>query len=184
LIVPFIIITFVALVIKKSLHDWHHGSLGLLLSMSLTILVTQTFKILVGRPRPDFIDRCQPINGSTDAQIYGLSSSEICTRTDLLTDGFKSFLSGHSSGAFAGLGFLSFYLAGKLHIFDRKGHTYKGFIAVAPLILAIYIAISRTRDYRHHWQDVLSGSILGIYLTFKSSLKYFTISYLISFSFN
>lgn len=97
MIVPFIIITFVALVIKRSLHDWHHGTLGLLLSMSLTLLLTEIFKILVGRPRPDFIDRCQPIRGSTDAQIYGLSSSEICTRTDLLNDGFKSFLSGHSS---------------------------------------------------------------------------------------
>ncbi|GBC07864.1 hypothetical protein RclHR1_07740003 [Rhizophagus clarus] len=178
LIVPFIIISFVALVIKRSLHDWHHGSLGLLLSVSLTLLITETFKILVGRPRPDLIDRCQPIKSSADAQVYGLSSSEICTRTDLLNDGFKSFLSAHASISFAGLGFLSFYLAGKLHVFDRKGHTYKGFIAVAPLILATYIAISRTQDYRHHWQDVLSGSILGFVLGFYAYHQYYPLLYL------
>ncbi|EXX68578.1 putative phosphatidic acid phosphatase type 2 [Rhizophagus irregularis DAOM 181602=DAOM 197198] len=178
LIIPFIIITFVALVIKRSLHDWHHGSLGLLFSISLALLITETFKVLVGRPRPDFIDRCQPIKGSTDAQVYGLSSSEICTRTDLLSDGFKSFLSGHSSTSFAGLGFLTFYLTGKLHIFDRKGYTYKGFVAVAPLILAIWIAISRTQDYRHHWQDVLAGSILGLVLGLYAYHQFYPLLYL------
>lgn len=96
MVVPFIIITFVALAIKRSLHDWHHGLLGLLLSLSLTSMLTEILKITVGRPRPDFIDRCQPIEGSVDP-IYGLSNLDICTRTDLLKDGFKSFPSGHSS---------------------------------------------------------------------------------------
>jgi diacylglycerol diphosphate phosphatase/phosphatidate phosphatase len=30
-----------------------------------------------------------------------------------------------------------------------------------PIIGALLIAISRTRDYRHHWQDVTIGAILG-----------------------
>lgn len=50
--------------------------------------------------------------------------------------------------SFAGLGFLSFYLAGKLHLFDERGHTGKAWIALAPLTGALLTAISRTMDYR------------------------------------
>lgn len=66
------------------------------MGLTLTLMVTEVFKNTVGRPRPDFIDRCQPRAGSIDP-VLGLSNSTICTRTDLLKDGFKSFLSGHSS---------------------------------------------------------------------------------------
>ena len=62
------------------------------------------------------------------------------------------------------MGFLSLYLAGKLHVFDRKGYTYKGFVVATPLMIAILIAVSRTQDYRHHWQDVVAGSILGKFI--------------------
>src|ERR1051325_164964 len=104
--------TFTALVIKKSMHDWHHSSLGLLMGLTLTLMITALFKNTVGRPRPDFIDRCQPKVGDTDPE-FGLSSSAICTRTDLLRDGYKSFLSGHSSSI------LSIHL---LNVINRELH--------------------------------------------------------------
>ena len=63
--------------------------------------------------------------------------------------------------SFAGLGYLTFYLAGKLHIFDKKGHTYKSLLTTLPLIGAALIAISRTQDYRHHWQDITVGGLIG-----------------------
>jgi len=101
-------------------------------------------KITVGRPRPDFLSRCQPPEGLTDAP-YGLTDWTVCRQTDnaIMRDGFRSFFSGHSSRAlriksflittnlkpfsvsFAGLGFLSFYLAGKLHLFDSRGHAVR-----------------------------------------------------------
>lgn len=46
--------------------------------------------------------------------------------------------------AWAGLGYLSLYLAGKMHLFDRRGHAIKAWIAFAPLIGATLIAVSRT----------------------------------------
>jgi diacylglycerol diphosphate phosphatase/phosphatidate phosphatase len=101
-----------------------------------------------------------PIGILTDPDNM-LSSSSLCTRTDLLKDGFKSFPSGHSSFSFGGLGFLSLYLAGKLHLFDERGHIYKSIIVLAPLILAALIAISRVDNYRHHWHDVTVGAIIG-----------------------
>lgn len=54
------------------------------------------------------------------------------------------------------------YLAGKLHLFDERGHIYKSVVVLAPMILAALIAASRVADYRHHWQDVSVGSIIGI----------------------
>lgn len=140
-------------------------------------MVTETTKICAGRPRPDLIDRCQPLAGSANGSPYGLATAAICTRTDLLREGFRSFPSGHSSSAFAGLGFLSFYLAGKLHLFEKRGcvrsqcfhllnYLYKmmlqisratiaAWLALTPLLGATLIGISRTMDYRHHATDVL-----------------------------
>ena len=64
--------------------------------------------------------------------------------------------------AFAGLGYLSLYLAGKMHLFDRRGYSVRSFfshgrflmtdsraqikawLALAPIIGATLIAISRT----------------------------------------
>jgi diacylglycerol diphosphate phosphatase/phosphatidate phosphatase len=47
--------------------------------------------MMVGRPRPDLIDRCQPPAGATDHALYGLSTVDICTNTNRaqLDDGFK-----------------------------------------------------------------------------------------------
>jgi len=140
----------------------------------MTGAFTQFSKIMAGRPRPDIIDRCKPIPGSVDP-IYQLSTSAICTETDqaILRDGWRSFFSGHSSLSFAGLGFLSFYLAGKLHLFDRRGHTAKAWISLTPLAGASLVAISRSMDYRHHWHDILVGSVVGLLLAYFSYRQYF-----------
>jgi hypothetical protein len=47
--------------------------------------------MMVGRPRPDLIDRCRPPLGSTDHALHGLSTVDICTNTNKaqLDDGFK-----------------------------------------------------------------------------------------------
>src|SRR5688500_15634994 len=89
--------TITALVIRKSSHDCHHASLRLMIGLTSILMITALIKNTIGRPRPDFIDRCQPREGSVDP-LHGLSDYAICTRTELLKDGFKSFLSGHSSG--------------------------------------------------------------------------------------
>jgi len=115
-----------------------------------------------------------PVPGSVDP-IHGLSTSAICTQTDefIMRDGFRSFPSGHSSLSFAGLGFLSLYLAGKLHLFDRRGHTGKAWLSLTPLAGAALVAISRSMDYRHHWHDILVGSVLGLTLAYFSYRQYF-----------
>jgi len=171
---PLILQPMVNLMTVRSWWDFHNGTLGLILSLSIAGAITQFSKITVGRPRPDLVARCIPKPGSVDP-IYGLSTQAICTQTDesILRDGFRSFPSGHSSLSFAGLGFLSFYLAGKLHLFDERGYSHKAWISLTPLAGAALVAISRTMDYRHHWHDVVTGSLLGLTVSYFGYRQYF-----------
>ncbi|KAG8748038.1 hypothetical protein FRC10_009790 [Ceratobasidium sp. 414] len=141
LVAPAVLMLIVNLLTVRSWWDWHNILLGLATTGSLT----QVVKVTVGRPRPDLIDRCQPISGAAGSSLYGLVSANICTQTDhaKLKDGFRSFFSGHSSLSFAGLGFLSFYLAGKMHLFDKRGHTSKAWVSLIPLTGALLVAISQ-----------------------------------------
>lgn len=98
-------------------------------------------------------DRCQPPPGIKNPPL-GLLNHTICTAdqtTYEFKDGFKSFPSGHASCklsihtydmhlcicvytniliiwmylvSFAGLGYLSFFLAGKMHLFDEGGVSF------------------------------------------------------------
>jgi diacylglycerol diphosphate phosphatase/phosphatidate phosphatase len=64
---------------------------------------------------------------------------------------------------FAGLVFLSLYLAGKLRLFVVKtGYFYRAFICSVPILGAVLIGVSRIRDYKHHTWDVVIGALLGI----------------------
>ena len=64
--------------------------------------------------------------------------------------------------SFAGLGFLSLYLAGKLELFNGRGHVSKLAIVFTPLLAALLVGLSRVDDYWHHWQDVFAGAFIGM----------------------
>jgi len=73
-VIPAVLILLVALIWRRSFWDWHNGWLGLLLSVSLTTVFTQAVKVTVGRPRPDLIDRCQPVADAANRAVYGACS--------------------------------------------------------------------------------------------------------------
>ncbi|KAF2834290.1 PAP2-domain-containing protein, partial [Patellaria atrata CBS 101060] len=159
---------------KDRLWELNCGILGLFLSVGAAFTVTGALKNAIGKPRPDLIDRCQP-NVMQDPTPWGLVNHTVCTQTDnhILKDGFRSFPSGHSSTAFAGLFYLSIYLAAKLHVLDSKGEVWKSFIVIIPSLGASLIAGSRIMDARHHPFDVLSGSALGMLVAWGSYRQYF-----------
>ncbi|VAI76701.1 unnamed protein product [Triticum turgidum subsp. durum] len=137
-------------------------SRSLLFSVLITAIVTVAIKDAVGRPRPDFFWRCFPDGVPKYDNVTG---DVICHgKPGAIKEGYKSFPSGHASGAFAGLGFLSWYLAGKMKAFDRRGHIAKLCIVLLPLLSATMVAVSRVTDYWHHWQDVFAGGVLEKYI--------------------
>ncbi|EHA8589780.1 putative lipid phosphate phosphatase 3, chloroplastic [Cocos nucifera] len=144
---------------RRDVYDLHHAILGLLFSVLITGVITDALKDAVGRPRPDFYWRCFP----DGKELYDpVTGNVICHgERSLLKDGHKSFPSGHTSWSFAGLGFLALYLSGKIKAFDQRGHVAKLCIVFLPLLVACLIGISRVDDYRHHWQDVFAGGLLG-----------------------
>ncbi|KAG0276060.1 hypothetical protein BGZ95_008051 [Linnemannia exigua] len=156
-LLPMVTVGVIAIFQRRSYTDLHNGLLGLFLAQSLVLIVTDSVKIAVGRPRPDFLDRCLSLYDNAYAgtpldqlrdPVNLLSNSTICTRTELLRDGFKSFPSGHSSFSFGGLGFLSMYLAGKLHLFDERGHIYKSLVDVtAGSFIGFFFAVFAYRQY-------------------------------------
>ncbi|QKX63305.1 uncharacterized protein TRUGW13939_10474 [Talaromyces rugulosus] len=156
-----------SIISRPSAYKFHITLLALISSLMTTPLITDIIKNTVGRPRPDLISRCRPQRGTPEHELLTIS---ICTQTNehLLQEGWRSFPSGHSSFAFAGLGFLTLFLAGQLRVFRPRADLGRCLLAFAPTIGALMIAISRLGDYRHDVWDVSAGSILG------SCIAYFT----------
>lgn len=172
LVFPTLLILLLTLLIAPSQHKCHVTLLGLYISFILSSLLTDIIKNAVGRPRPDLIARCKPEKGTPDHQLV---TYKVCTETDhhILHDGWRSFPSGHSSSAFAGLGYLSLVLVGQLHVLRPRTDLSKALIAIAPLVGAALIAISRCEDYRHDVWDVTAGSTLGSLVALFSYRRYF-----------
>ncbi|MCH84552.1 lipid phosphate phosphatase 2-like, partial [Trifolium medium] len=91
----------------------------------------------------------------------------------VIKEGHKSFPSGHTSWSFAGLVYLSWYLSGKVRVFDRRGHVAKLCLVLLPLLTAALIAVSRVDDYWHHWQDVFAGGLIGTTISSFCYLQFF-----------
>ncbi|CAN6451897.1 unnamed protein product [Victoria cruziana] len=184
--VPFFAVPLIAIVLpmgifilyyiyRKDVYDFHHAILGLLFSVLVTAVITDAIKDAVGRPRPDFFWRCFP----DGIGVYDhVTRNVVCHgNKSVIKEGHKSFPSGHTSWSFAGLGFLSLYLSGKIRAFDQNGHIAKLCIVFLPLLAAALVGISRVDDYWHHWQDVFAGGLLGFVVAAFCYLQFFPAPY-------
>jgi membrane-associated phospholipid phosphatase len=150
----------------------------LLLTLAQCLLladgITNTIKVLVLRPRPNFLAYCdykgfQLASSSGNYTSYNLAtqpnavgSTSSCLSKSSLPDSVLSFPSGHSSLSFAGMTFVSLLLK---HAIEGWGQFkllgLHGAIVAAPLFLSSWVAITRIQDYFHHEDDVMMGSFIG-----------------------
>ncbi|KAL9453301.1 hypothetical protein AB3S75_008995 [Citrus x aurantiifolia] len=156
---------------RRDVYDLHHSILGLLYAVLITGVITDAIKNATGRPRPNFFWRCFP----DGVPHYGGQWGDVlCHGKDSeVREGHKSFPSGHTSWSFAGLGFLSLYLSGKIKAFDGRGHVVKLCIVLLPLLVASLVGVSRVCDYWHHWQDVFAGGMIGLVVATLCYLQFF-----------
>lgn len=122
-----------SLIWRRKLWEWNTAWMGLALSLATAFMITQGMKLLFGKPRPDLLSRCRPdlsrvaeftVNSAVNAvpddfsPYWRLVTSAICQNTDhdILQDGFKSFPSGHASFSWAGLLYLTMFLASKFSV--------------------------------------------------------------------
>ncbi|KAG7747471.1 hypothetical protein KL912_003495 [Ogataea haglerorum] len=142
-------------------------------ALGTCVFVTDVFKNWIGRCRPDFLDRCQPDPTAIKDTLY--YAKEICTTKykQRLLDGFRTTPSGHSSMSFAALGYTSLWLLGQLQATRTEVGAWRSVVAMLPALYAFYVAMSRTQDYRHHFVDVLLGSVLGSLLAWWSYRRVF-----------
>ncbi|KAI6170115.1 AcidPPc domain-containing protein [Aphelenchoides besseyi] len=126
-------------------------------------LMVDIAKYTIGRQRPHFIAVCQPSRGFRECPPnHEYIDNFECMGPDKyrIHESMLSFYSGHSAFSFYAAVYTSFYLQARL---------YRPLISrlVLPVIQfalfsgAAYVAYTRISDYKHHWSDVLVGSIFG-----------------------
>lgn len=133
-------------------HLYHVSMVNLWMVLGINSALTNILKLYISNFRPDFIDRCNPIENLKPDVLYDIT---ICQQENLkiLYEGLKSTPSGHSSFAMAGLGYLYYWQLSHVHV--------NSIYHIWCIGLIILIMISRVLDHRHHWYDVLSGGLLG-----------------------
>ncbi|KAH1159735.1 hypothetical protein GYH30_031460 [Glycine max] len=164
---------------RRDVYDLHLATLGLMFSSLIIGVITDSIKDVVGRPRPNFFQRCfldnipiyKVMSHSFDFKkiYYNLivfhkgNGDVVCTGIKaVIKEGYKSFPSEHTSWSFAGLGFLSWYLSRKVRVFDRRGNIGKLCLVLLPLLIAALVGITRVDDYWRHWTDVFVGGLIGL----------------------
>ncbi|KAI3378443.1 hypothetical protein SNEBB_000223 [Seison nebaliae] len=148
--------------ISYTLYSAYSNLMQYALGGAGVILITAIGKITVGRLRPHFFNRCQPVNLDCPVNSTKLITSYECANPnfDEVKETRLSFPSGHASSMFYGMVFLSLYLKDL-----NRRHRYSSVVLMMQallLSLATFVALTRYIDHKHHPTDILTGTILGV----------------------
>jgi membrane-associated phospholipid phosphatase len=148
IVLPCAVLSLFALVCPGKIHlCFLYMSLAQVLA--ITLLVTETLKIAVARPRPNYFAYCK----------YDQGSRECTGPAAAQKDARVSFPSGHASNAFACGTWITLCIR---QLAPAAPELWWLLVQLAPLFAATYIASTRITDYMHHVSDVVGGAVLGI----------------------
>ena len=151
---------------------FHETVVGYLETVALSTGTNALIKNFVGRLRPDFQDRVRRwhcAKGDLDASLCPAGIQPLSADADenekIWFDGRRSFMSGHSVSAMNFTGYLSLSIGGQYVWGEDATATSRsvGLAAQALLLTTgMFVAGSRFDDGRHHFGDVMTGSVFGL----------------------
>jgi phosphatidate phosphatase len=156
--------------LTKAISSFYFFAQRYLIDLFLLNILVISIKLLTLAPRPHFFDTCKPDKlfnctfGSFVSDFKCLNEND-----DEVEDASWSFLSGHAAVFFYSCVFVIWYLQKRFNI---QSHFTRTLLHTSMISLAYFGSISRVFDNRHHWWDVLAGSILGL-LTAWHTIKSF-----------
>ncbi|CBZ25808.1 phosphatidic acid phosphatase protein-like protein [Leishmania mexicana MHOM/GT/2001/U1103] len=143
-------------------------------SVGMESCVTAVLKLYAGRLRPDYLSRLKAA-GYTSSMSHlpdpQTNPDYYCALMDAhpaLKEGRLSFPSGHSSTSFAVCTVLSLFFVAHLRPFARHASFTRLIICLLPISVSLVCAVSRTRDNKHHFSDIVAGSLIGAVSAFLS----------------
>ncbi|KAL0112880.1 hypothetical protein PUN28_012258 [Cardiocondyla obscurior] len=143
---------------SRQIWQWYRHYFAGLATLTL---VCEIMKVLIGEPRPHFLDTCKPREAANCTDEY--VSSYTCTNTEFsnwfINDSYKSFPSGHSAFSVYMSIFLVWYLQNRL---PNRTLFLKPWLQCLMGVWAVVCSMTRVGDHRHHWWDVLAGDVLGL----------------------
>eukprot|EP01064_Diplonema_japonicum_P031131 TRINITY_DN547_c0_g1_i1.p1 TRINITY_DN547_c0_g1~~TRINITY_DN547_c0_g1_i1.p1 ORF type:complete len:327 (+),score=51.91 TRINITY_DN547_c0_g1_i1:43-981(+) len=146
-------------------HDIHTVCLLMTQTFLLAIVITDPFKNFAGRHRPDFMSRLHREFNFTATNLPHNYMSTVCGSTEsIITDGMRSFPSGHASMSFGGWTTMALLVSARLPMAKAKSVGFWRVIVLSLCLLpAVFVSISRTIDYRHHFGDIVCGGLIGVF---------------------
>ena len=159
-----------------SAHEFHEAFVGYAETVAITATITSMTKPFVGRLRPDFGERALRYHCTWDDQAdqYGAYCDGYRDHPlgdsreeglELIDDGQRSFISGHSSHSFNIFGYTALLVGGR-YVWGQDASTTSRGLGIATqaamLGTATFIAGSRVYDGRHHVSDTVVGTVVGL----------------------
>jgi membrane-associated phospholipid phosphatase len=168
-------------------HRTHALVLGGTEAFVGTVVVTEALKLGFGRLRPDFRERwlraacAGNVAAPADLDCSVVAADGFVVSRAEVYDGMKSFVSGHTSTAFATLSFASLAIGSRWLWGEQANDAPAWAQPVAGLAIgalataATFSAASRLADNRHHPEDVAVGAALGTALGAAAWLVHFDV---------
>jgi len=171
ILIPFIFLFPTILFLSNQIPNFFK----LLLPLFIADIIVHLFKTFINKPRPDIIQRIDYLynkiyfnnsqnNVSINHKINAIKNSKY--QSELL-DGYKSFISGHTSYVFSVL-----FIIGYVIFFNNSramypiNHYLLLIIFIVYFMYAILCCESRLSDNKHHHIDIIAGILNGLIIPF------------------